>query len=200
MNFIKHFWLLLVMIFTTFGLGSKTQIQITPEQAVYETLMLQNLANTHEPHYLVEETEVFWFKANPFNKSWKGRLKPLGGIDMALIETLYAINQQPETINWQPFLTNMTMLPAQYNVAAKAEGDLCFTEDGSGNVGVFNQGREYRSYFTLSRVAFSTDRLQAMVKFSYHCAPMSGAREGFAVFTFKDHGWQQTGGWLLWVS
>jgi len=78
-------------------------------------------------------------------------------------------------------------------------------EEGHGDTGAYiktnnNELKEYRSYYTVSRVAFSKDRRYALIKYSRYCAPLSTAAEFFQSFEYTNNGWECIGQITLWRS
>jgi len=190
-----------ILIVTLIGCDSKPKIELTKEQAVYETLFLKIIGEAHSKYYLVETTEANWFKENPYEESdWLGKLEALGGINIELIKELYKKNKKSDPINWNPFITNAHLLPPEYNVNPRKSNKNCLVPSEEGNVNIYKNNKGYRSYFTVSNVVFSEDGKKAILKYSRHCAPMSGAGEFFAVFEFVDNQWKVVGGRMLWIS
>ena len=198
----KHiFKLLIIVIAILAGCESKPSIELTMEQAVYESLFLKITGNTQEKYYIVEVTENEWFQANPFNENeWSSSLDDLGGINIELIKTLYKNNNKSGSLNWNPFITNAQLLPPKYNVNANFSGSNCWVEESEANIDVTINNKSNRSYYTVSRVGFSKNNKNAIVKLSRHCAPMSGAGEFFIAFEFVEKQWKVIGGRTLWVS
>ena len=52
----------------------------------------------------------------------------------------------------------------------------------------------FRLYYTVSRVAFSADRGLALLKYTRHCAPVSGAGEFFLALRLEEGQWRIIGG------
>ena len=72
------------------GCDSKPAIEITMEQAVYESLFLKITGNAHSKYFIVEVTESEWFNNNPFDENdWVSKLDDMGGINIELIKKLY---------------------------------------------------------------------------------------------------------------
>jgi hypothetical protein len=193
--------LIFVVLALCSGCESKSNIELTKEQAVYETLFLEIFKNAHSKYYLVEATESYWFTENPFSESdWIDDLSDLGDIDIDIIKKLYENNEASTLINWIPFITNASLLPSRYVTGSREDENNCFVNKEDSNVGIFKGGKGYRAYYTVSNVAFSRDANKAIVKYSRHCAPMSGAGGFFVVFQFIENQWKVIGGRRLWIS
>jgi hypothetical protein len=200
---IHKFLIIFVSSVLLMGCDSEKQIGVTPEQAVYESLFLKVTTNTHTKYSLGEITESKWFTDNPFNaEEWEKSLKELGNINIALVKKLYLVNKTSGPINWQPLITNATILPSEFveGVSARSTSDRCFVNESDANINIISNGKSFRSYYTVSRVAFSENRKKALVKVSYQCAPMSGGGEFFISFEFKEKQWKMIGGRTLWIS
>ncbi|MDH5731161.1 MAG: hypothetical protein OEZ58_19425 [Gammaproteobacteria bacterium] len=196
----KHVILLIIVMLVS-GCEQKKTIAVTPEQAVYETFFLKSVGDMHSKYHLVDSTEYIWFAENSIEQfQWERALKSLGNISMELVNELYRRNDQSYPLNWQPLITTVTLLSKEYLGKNNQSSDLCF-EKGSGNVNIFDKiGRQFRAYYSISRVAFSEDSKIALLKYSYLCAPMSGATEAFVSFTFTEGEWKLLGGYRLWIS
>jgi len=186
----------ITLIFVTCILNTacdkKASIEITNEQAVYETLLLKRIGNTYTKYYLAKATENQWFVNNPIEQyPWNESLKPLGNISIELVKKLYEVNKNSQSLNWNPLITNSEFLSTNYVYNPKNTDPRkhCFDEDNN-----------YRSYYTLSKVAFSKNNKIALIKFSYLCATLGGAGEFFVTFEFKNSRWQTLGVELLWIS
>lgn len=190
-----------MLLVTLISCDTKQQIELTKKQAVYESLFLKITGDAHSKYYLVEVTESNWFQGNPFDESsWKHSLNTLGNINFELIKKLYEKNKTSVPIDWNPFITNAQLLTSEYNVNPHMSGENCFVEKKEGNINLYKNNKGYRSYYTVSNVVFSSGGNKAILKFSRHCAPMSGAGEFFVVFEFVDKQWKVIGGKTLWVS
>jgi hypothetical protein len=177
--------------------------KLVTDNKIYETLFYRCL-RIRRKLYLAKSTENRWFKENPFKKEeWTGRLKDLGDISIELVQQLYRVNKNHVTINWKSTLITPIFLPeeASLNSINTNEDKFCFDEEGYGDTGIYrNDMKEYRSYYTVSRVAFSKDRRYALVKYSRNCAPLSGAGEFFQSFEYTNNGWKCIGHLTLWIS
>ncbi len=179
---------------------------ITTEQSIYKTLFTETIGDSHPKYFFANATENDWFKDNPFDKyPWEesGALEKLGGVSIELVKELYSINEESHALDWQSIVTNSEFLPGSY--ARKAKGkeieDRCFPGSSKGNIDIYKEGRgQYRSYYTVSKVAFSENRKIAMLKVSYLCAPLYGGSEFFITFELKGERWHKIGSWVLWIS
>jgi len=194
--------ILTCIIVLVVGCDSRPQIRLTTEQAVYESFFLFVVGDAYSKVYLANASENRWFIENPFNEQeWNRSLSDMGGINIQLVKRLYEVNEMSTALGWQPFITNVEMLPVEYANLTHKEGEHCFDRNGHGNVNIYSKdGRAFRSYYSISKPAFSEDGEYALIKYSIHCAPLSGAGEGFAVFQFKQQRWQLIGGRRIWVS
>ena len=201
---IRYYFAIVLISLLSAACEQPAPLVITTEQSVYETFFVERIGDLHSKYYLAGATENDWFKENPFDQySWDNELEKLGGVSISLVKELYRLNEESHALNWKPIVTNAELLPDHY--ARKAEGkekeDRCFVEGSKGNIGVYREGKgRYRSYYTVSKVAFSEDKTIAMLKISYLCAPLSGAGEFFITFELKDNRWHPLGGRLLWIS
>ena len=170
------------------------------EHKIYEVLFYKCLT-IRRKFYLAETTGNRWFKENPFKEEeWTGRLKDLGNISIELVQKLYSINNSHRPVNWNSALLDPVILPGEYalNDGQKKEDKYCFDEEGEGNIIVFNKDmKQYRSYYIVSRVAFSKDRRYALVKYSRNCAPSSDAGDFFVSFKFTNNAWKCIGNLAL---
>lgn len=185
------------------GCDSKPPMKLTMEQAVYEALFLKISKDAHSKYYVAEVNESDWFKKNPLdNKVWEKSLKELGNINIGLVKELYKINQKSTSINWVPFITNGKLLPSEYVIGVDPgfSGKNCLVPKNKANIDVRTNDKYMRSYYTVSKVAFSTDQKTALLKVSRHCAPMSGGSEFFVTFKFQDNQWKMVGSRTLWIS
>ena len=184
--------------------GCKEPINMTTEQSVYEALFAERIGDTYTKYYVANATENDWFKEHPFNKyPWAKSLDDLGGISVDLIKELYRVNQASYPLDWKPIVTNAEFLPGSFAHKPKKSEveDRCFAENTKGNVGVYKTGKgQFRSFYTVSKVAFSKDGKVALLKVSYLCAPLSGASEFFVTFKLENGQWHPLGGLLLWIS
>lgn len=166
------------------------------ENKIYETLFYKCLT-IRRKFYLAKTTGNSWFKKNPFKKEeWAGRLKDLGNISIELVQELYRKNINYRPVNWSSDLLDPAFLPDEYalNDDNKKKGKYCFYEEGEGNVSVFTEDmKEYRSYYIVSRVAFSKDRRYALVNYSRNCSPSSDDGDFFVSFKFTNNGWKCIG-------
>jgi len=167
------------------------------EEKIYEALFSDLFKEIRKPNfYLANTTEDRWFAENPYKEEeWKEWLKDLGDISIELVQELYSVNKRHSTVNWNCTTLDPVFLPEEYslNSIQKNRDEFCLVEKGKGNVNVYTRmGQQYRSYYTVSKVAFSKDRRYALVKYSKHCAPSSDG-EFFASFEFKENKWQLFG-------
>jgi hypothetical protein len=167
------------------------------EEKIYEALFSDLFKEIRKPvFYLANTTEDRWFAENPYReKEWKEWLKDLGDISIKLVQELYSVNRTHSTVDWNPTILDPLFLPEEYSLNSnhRNRDKLCLVEKGKGNVSVYTQtGQQYRSYYTVSKVAFSNDRRYAILKYSKHCSP-SGGGEFFVSFEFKDNKWQRIG-------
>jgi len=188
------------------GCENKSPLEVTTEQGVYETLFVERVGNTYAKYYLAGATENQWFINNPIKEAkWEEFLEELGNIPMELVEELYRVNMESHPLNWQPIVTNAVILPPTYAMKAQPgkRNERCLVEEGKGNIGIRESGkgkRQYRSYYSVSKVAFSNNGKLALVKFSYLCAPLSGAGEYFVAFELRENRWHYLGSRMLWIS
>ena len=202
-NRMKQILSLIFVVVLIIGCDSKPPIELTTEQAVYESLFLEITGDTHTKYYVADATENDWFKDNPFqNEKWEKALDDLGGINIELVKMLYDINKNSSPINWTPIITNAELLPSEYviGVDPHTTGERCLVNRDEANIDIMQNNKYMRSYYTISKVAFSQDRKTAILKFSRHCAPMSGAGEFFVAFKFEEKRWQMIGSRMLWIS
>jgi len=198
--------LIISLIALVIGCEKQVSLQLTAGQAVFESLIVERIGNTYSKYFLAGATEHEWFINNPINEAkWEGSLSELGNIPIELVEELYRVNGESYPLNWQPIITNAEMLPPSFVIKAKPENkyERCLVEGGKGSIGISESGREkgeYRSYYVISKVAFTMNGKMALVKISYLCAPLSGAGEFFASFQFRENGWHPIGGRMLWIS
>jgi len=167
------------------------------EEKIYEALFSDLFKEImHVSFYLANTTENRWFIKNPFKKEyWGQKLKDLGGISIELVQELYRVNKTNRHVNWKSAILDPIFLQEEYTLNSnnKNTDELCLVEEGQGNVDMYtNTGKQYRSYYTVSKVAFSKDRRYALVKYSKHCAPLSGG-EFLASFEFKNNKWNLIG-------
>ncbi len=167
------------------------------EEKIYEALFYDLFKEIRKPSfYLANTTEHRWFAENPYKEQdWKEWLKDLGDIPIKLVQDLYSINETQGTVNWNSGILAPVFLPEEYSLNSnhKDTDEFCLVGKEKGNVDVYTQkGRQYLSYYTVSKVAFSNDRRYALLKYSKHCAPSTGG-EFFASFEFKDNKWQRIG-------
>ena len=186
------------------GCAPKPTVTVTPEQAVYESLFLKIIGDARTEYFLVESTESHWFKTNPYvSEEWEKHFSAEDGLSAEIIKSLYASNVESTSLSWSPFLTNAKLLPSRYNKPARSvkQQELCLVEEGKGNISIRTKdGKGYRSYYTVSKVAFSEGGELALVKYSRHCAPLSGAGEFLVVLQFIENGWSVVSGKVLWIS
>lgn len=189
------------------GYYPKPSLKLATENKIYETLFYKCLT-MGRTLYLAKSTENRWFNENPFKKEeWLERLKDLGGISINLVQELYHVNKTHSPINWETTLIKIIFLPeeASLNSANTNEEQFCFDEEGYSDTGTYittndNESKEYRSYYTVSRVAFSKDRRYALIKYSRNCAPLSATGEFFQSFEYTNNGWKCIGQIILWRS
>jgi hypothetical protein len=166
------------------------------ENKIYETLFYKCLT-IRSKFYLAKTTGNRWFKENPFKKGeWIGRLKDLGDISIELIQDLYRVNSSYRPVNWKSALLDPVFLPDEYalNDGNKRKDKYCFDEEGEGNVSALTKDMmEYRSYYIVSRVAFSKDRRYALVKYSRNCSQSSDDGDFFVSFKFTNNAWKCIG-------
>jgi hypothetical protein len=166
------------------------------ENKIYETLFYKCLT-IRRKFYLVKTTGNRWFKEHPFKKEeWIGRLKDLGGISIELVQDLYRINSSYRPANWKSDLLDPVFLPDEYalNDGRKKKDKYCFDEKGEGNVSAFTKDmKEYRSYYIVSRVAFSKDHRYALVKYTINCSPSGGDGDFLVSFKFTNNAWKCIG-------
>ncbi len=204
MNRIRYLLIACLVIFGP-SCGYARTIELTAEQGVYETLFTKIVGNTYSKYYIAGATENEWFTNNPIKAaSWEASLDSLGNIPMDLVIELYRVNEISHPLNWKPLVTNAVLLPASYakNAEPKERDSRCLVHEGEGNIGIGSKTGKgaYRSYYSVSKVAFSSDNKLALVKFSYLCAPLSGAGESFAAFELREKQWHLIGVKRLWVS
>ena len=173
------------------GYGQSTEAKI------YEALFSDIFKEIRRvSFYLANTTENRWFIENPFKEEdWEQTLKDLGDISIELVHELYRVNKFNRPINWKSTILDPIFLPEEYTLNSnnKNRDELCLVEEGQGNIDMYtNTGQQYRSYYTVSKVAFSQDRRYALVKYSKHCAMLSGG-EFLASFEFKNNKWNLIG-------
>ncbi|MFL0800615.1 MAG: hypothetical protein K6L80_09220 [Agarilytica sp.] len=167
---------------------SCSQKGLTPEEAVYESLFLKIIGNTYERIFLIRSTDLKWSESFKIDEVKK--LNEKVGIDTALIEKLYTINSRQHSIAWRPIMVAIEMLPSSIH-ESESKDERC---------GLTPSNRKYRGYYTVSRVAFSQDSRSALVKYGYHCAPLSGATEQLVLLKKEGKQWVVSKGIRLWVS
>ncbi len=198
--------MIISLIMPVLGCEKHAPFELTAEQGVYETLFVERIGNTYSKYYLADATENEWFINNPINDAkWDEYLGELGNIPIELVEELYRVNRESHPLNWKPIVTNAEMLPSVFAIKAKPEkrNERCLVESGKGNIGIGESSKgksEYRSYYSVSKVAFTKNGRMALVKFSYLCAPLSGAGEFFVAFELRENRWHPIGGRMLWIS
>jgi hypothetical protein len=200
----KHPLIFLVLfIVMIVGCDSKRTIGITPEQAVYESLFLRIAGDAHSRNYVADATENVWFKDNPFkDEIWKKELKGLGNISIELVKELYEVNQKSIPINWKPLITNTQLLHFKYPDDQKSSSlnEECFRSKNETSIEDSTGNRIVRPYYTVSRVAFTPDGKNSLLKVSFNCAVLGGGGEYFAAFGFKNNQWEVIGLWRLSIS
>jgi len=200
----KHPLIFLVLfIVAIVGCDSKRTIGITPEQAVYESLFLGIAGDAHSQHYVAEATENAWFKDNPFkDEIWKKELEGLGNISIELVKELYKVNHKSMPINWKPLITNTQLLRFKNSDDQKSnsQNEECYSSINESNSENSAESRRIRPYYSVSRVAFTPDGKNALLKVSFNCALLGGGGEYFAAFGFKDNQWEVIGLWRLSIS
>lgn len=199
----KRIFLFIIIFSVNFivSCDSSYNTGLSKEQAVYESLFLKIKGNSHEKYYLAQYTESEWFSSNPFNESdWESDSSTFGGIDIDTIKRLYQISSKSESLNWKPLITNGVLLSSKIGVDSLGKQESCLVEMEQGNIGIVENGKGYRSYYTVSRVAFTSDQKKAILKFSLNCSPLSGGREAFVVLEFIEQQWKIVTGKNLWIS
>lgn len=188
--------LCILLVGLLLGCDSEPPDAATAEQAVYESFFEVVAGEGNPLLFLAAATENDWFKANPFEEGeWDDYLDDLGGIPIDLVEELYRVNRDSVPIGKNPRPANVEFLPAR-----SGGEERCLVGEDEPHIGVRSQGGYYRAYYTVSRVAFSQDRTHALLKYSRHCAPLSGGGEFFAAFRLEGQQWQVIGGRMLWIS
>ncbi len=196
----------ITLIMLNISCEKQAPLELTAEQGVYESLFVERIGNTYSKYYLAGATENEWFISNPINDAqWDSYLSELGNIPMELVEELYRVNEKSHPLIWQPLVTNAEKLPPSFAIKAKPDkrNERCLVQEGKGNIGLGapSKGKgEYRSYYSISKVAFTNNGEIALVKFSYLCAPLSGAGEFFVSFELRGNRWHPIGGRMLWIS
>ncbi len=113
------------------------------------------------------------------------------------------MNQVATPIDWDPVHAEVKFLPPNYaRVPSLADlEELCLVAGDPFLAGVRAYKENYfRPYYTVSRVAFSEDRTLALLKYTRHCAPLSGGGEFFLALRLEDDQWRIVGGRTLWIS
>jgi hypothetical protein len=196
-----HLLLSIFFIALLAGCDSKPEVKVTNTQAIYETIFLKVIGNTYNKYHLVETTESAWFIKHPYEtEDWNTLLDSSDAITPELIKELYRVNASSLPLNWTPFLTNAKFLPSHYNDGPSQIENHCFVEEKDATIDIRSNGSYYRSYYSISNVAFSSNNETAIVKYSRHCAPLTGAGEFIVVLQRINKQWQVIGGINLWIS
>jgi hypothetical protein len=196
--------LLVVAILLT-GCRDSPSPVLTKEQQVYESLFLARVNSFSRPIYIAGASDSQWFVENPIDRVQRtstdlGRLVPEFP---RLLAELYRLNEVTQDLDWRPIVVNGVFLPASHasNPRNAHTDERCFDASGEGSIEMRNaEGRRFRPYYTVSRVVFTANGEFALVKFGYHCAPLSGAGESLLLFKFQRKRWILAGSERFQVS
>jgi len=173
------------------------------EEQVYESVFHHVIKDVNKKVYIASNTDSTWFVREKIEevKKYISRIKE-AELPVELLEPLYRTNQTSNKITWSPIIINAEFLPEEYasNLKENKSGYNCLVETGKGNVGIRTKSKEYRSYYTISKVIFSKNKDQALLKVGKHCAPMSGAGEWLVALRKVGMEWKISGSLMFWIS
>jgi hypothetical protein len=192
------------------GCYSSTTYSVSNESKVYDSIFSKFGIDSSKPTYIAGASDSLWFKDHPIGPVLERAKKDFnnyevqGGFSSLLIE-LYRTNRASQPISWQSRTTKIVFLPAEFSSQPKTDTEIqqrCLVDMVADEPGIPPpQGwHAFRPYYTLSKVVFSKNGRHALVKYGYHCAPMSGATEGLALLRLENNRWVVIDGMVLWIS
>lgn len=173
------------------------------DRAVYEAFFAKAGGTRDKPTAVVGATDAAWFAANPFNATdWCApHLAALGGVPIGLVEALYRVNETAAPIAADPPLANVALLRGDHDPPPPSDAVMrCLFEKEWAEPGT-ETGKDcgFQAYYKISRVAFSGDRRQALLKYLHRCLPLCGS-EGFVAYQWDGRKWREIGRRFLWIS
>lgn len=170
------------------------------DEAVYESLFLYLYKGSYETLFIANATESKWFKNNPISQVNEDEIAKLHGIHPKLLQQLYEINAEQRPLNWMPDLINASFLKGYYaNIEKDRRDKTCYVDRRDTTIDKFTIKSYLRAYYTVSKVAYSNDRMIALLKYTYHCSPKSGAGDWLVTLRFEDNNWQVVGAINHWL-
>lgn len=161
------------------------------DEAVYESLFLYLYKGNYEPLYIANATESQWFKKYPISQVNEDELTKLPGIYPKLLQQLYEINSDPGPLNWMSDLINVRFMKGYYaNIENEHLDKTCYVDRRDTTIEKFTIKSYLRAYYTVSKVAYSKDKKIALLKYTYHCSPKSGAGDWLVTLQIEDNNWQ----------
>ncbi len=192
---IRYLAMPLILLLTS--CAEKVPVHVAAEQMIYEALFLEIIGDAVSVYYIADQTEDLWFKKNSLQSSQAAHPE----FPASLMGKLYEKNESAHELDWEPIITNGNRLSIKYDYALASRAKKCLVQRDQSHIGVrHSSGLYFRPFYSVSRVAFSEDRTEALVKYSRHCAPLSGAGEFLVLFEYRDQGWHIKAEAVLWVS
>lgn len=201
-------------LFATLGLLALACAACTrsaPDAADVYQMLLAPHTEGDSSVFLSNHIDGSWFRktsaddfiAAGLAPNWRGDAPWLSEELAPIIQHLFLMNQDDGPLEWEPKDNRVVMLDGR--LAAKPSADeiesMCLVAEGDGTTSVLTlDGRQYRSYLSLSRVAMDPERGLAAAKYAIACAPLSGAREGIVILQLKRGKWEFIAHQLLWIS
>lgn len=146
------------------------ELGLTPEQAVWESVLLASVENSHRQIYLSGATDAKWVRERSIKDVLTHPHYPESGLtDTRLLHRLLEVNAASASIRYKPIMTNVVMLPGEYASRPRFSDskERCLVDVEPDAITVKQGERWFRPYYSLSKVAFSSDGAQALVKVGY---------------------------------
>lgn len=191
------------------SMAANADLGMTKDHVIYENLFLKLNGDSIVNARVVEASDNIWFSKNELASV----LESTKELDAELVKRLYKINKKSIVLNWKPVMVSIEFLPKVIFEGASLQylhscvkNEFTFVPESKGSDLSIRQKTEsgeyyvYQPYYTVSRVAFSKDGNRAMLKFGYHCAPLSGAREGLVTFKKQGRYWHIESAHKFWIS
>ncbi|MCP3851663.1 MAG: hypothetical protein GY694_15690 [Gammaproteobacteria bacterium] len=184
---------IILLLISLFLMGcefsNKEPLTLTSEQAVYESVALKYINSMSKEIKVLNKTNGIWFQRHSLNElkeraTWEEYGKTIEfKAPEHLLEKLFSLNQEIEEINWSPIIVNGQMEPAENHAPFKSGPRNEITS----------------SYYSFSKIAFSSDEKHALVKFTHHCPVLCGG-EWIIYLNLVDQKWNIVDAVALWVS
>ena len=121
-------------------------MQLTYEQAVFESAFIEIVGNAYQNVYIVGVNDIEWFKRNEYGSVIKRMgFDQLEHLTPSLLAKLYELNEKQSPLNWKPLMISSTILGAEFadGYGADFRDKRCRVPLGEENAGIVSREEKY---------------------------------------------------------